>query len=198
MRILGIYKQKKCHCCNHKNKDNHCECSASINFRNEFEDELAIINAEICPQCTVNGSRVFASFRDEEINFTIASSTVFPPSCFSNESGKGLTVTGHGTILFNDTLVPTSSFSLSVFDSEEGFDQVVLVGSGLDEDGDVGFIFIGPFDEVSAGSITVRSCSTNTSLNSTASDMVNIPKTNRNGTIILNKSGKIYLKEFKS
>ncbi|MFD1739495.1 hypothetical protein ACFSCX_23725 [Bacillus salitolerans] len=74
---------------------------------------------------------------------------------------------------------------------------MVLVGSGLDEDGDVGFVFIGPFDEVSEGEINVSSC-TNTNGNSTSSDMVKIAKTNRKGTIILNKNGKMYVKEFKS
>ncbi|MFJ7738818.1 hypothetical protein ACIQ2D_21150 [Lysinibacillus sp. NPDC097287] len=103
-----------------------CDCAGSVNFQPGSDKYIA----NICPNCTLQGSFVSTAF----VTSTFNSTFVHLPQCISTTQGTILQVTGFGTLTF-DELIAQGTFMLQLVENLTGDDQLLFSAIGFDQDG---------------------------------------------------------------
>ena len=165
-----------------------CDCSGRVNF----QDPNLKFTANICPNCSLQGSSVSTEFSGATFNSTI----VNLPQCLSTDGGTILNVTGFGTII-DGPLIVQGTFMFQLLESLVGDNRLYFTASGMDGNGVT--ISISAFPILVDEDLMINFCN---SCNSSFLGMTK--KTSKShklreeiskGTLMIIKNGQIEVKE---
>ncbi|MCG7336422.1 hypothetical protein MHZ95_14225 [Sporosarcina sp. ACRSM] len=105
-----------------------CDCSGIVNFSGaSFK-----FSANICPQCKLQGGSVSTTFFSPGISFD--STVVYPPQCFSIDTGTVLQVSGFGTLIFGASIIQ-GIFTLRLLENLVGDNSFYFEVTGIGQNG---------------------------------------------------------------
>lgn len=165
-----------------------CDCAGSVNFQPGNEKYIA----NICPNCTLQGSFVSTAFLTSTFNSTF----VNLPQCITTNKGTILQVTGFGTLTF-DELIAQGTFMLQLVENLTGDDQLIFSAFGFDQDGNSISLSNGQFvpDENLTVSFCNSCCSPCQRMTNNTSAPFNFGKEINKGFLMVIKNGEIVVKE---
>ncbi|SME19964.1 hypothetical protein BACERE00185_03287 [Bacillus mobilis] len=144
------HKEHKC--CEKEPCDSFCECKGVVN---NFISATSRITVNICPDCKVKGSSVFA----QSGNIILKSTSVFAPKCNTVVGGTVLSASGLAEFIFG-SLFFEGAFTVSLFEQLVNYDRALFTFTGVNAGG-VGISITLFADFIPDANLSITKCNSN-------------------------------------